>query len=262
MHAVRSRSDAMANGFDAAMKKTSSGASHDAKLGSRRIFPPQFKLQVLHSYRNDSDCRGNQRATARKYGIHRRQIQKWLQAEPALRGAVTRRSATGVAPAPAATPPSPPSPVSRCASPPPPEPVDLSIRRAPVEERPASPIAWDLSYKPSYPKYGYEVEAPPPPPPPQQPVQQKSFRLFRPYLPEDNFGEVEASPPSTPPVYRTEPVYAELRPATSAFEGVVQHHHLQHHHLPYYVDFRVQTVRAARRAPYRWDCLEAVASAS
>ncbi|XP_046987041.1 uncharacterized protein LOC124569472 [Schistocerca americana] len=53
--------------------------------GSRRIFAPQFKLQVLDSYRQDADCRGNQRATARKYGIHRRQIQKWLQAEASLR---------------------------------------------------------------------------------------------------------------------------------------------------------------------------------
>lgn len=59
-----------------------------AKMGSRRIFPAQFKLQVLSSYRNDSDCRGNQRATARKYGIHRRQIQKWLQCEEQLRSNV------------------------------------------------------------------------------------------------------------------------------------------------------------------------------
>lgn len=54
-------------------------------MGSRRIFPAAFKLKVLHSYRNDIDCRGNQRATARKYGIHRRQIQKWLQCEHTLR---------------------------------------------------------------------------------------------------------------------------------------------------------------------------------
>ncbi|KAI5726603.1 hypothetical protein M8J76_005399 [Diaphorina citri] len=53
--------------------------------GTRRIFSPQFKLQVLDSYRQDSDCQGNQRATARKYGIHRRQIQKWLQMETSLR---------------------------------------------------------------------------------------------------------------------------------------------------------------------------------
>ncbi|XP_014486272.1 PREDICTED: uncharacterized protein LOC106750437 [Dinoponera quadriceps] len=54
-------------------------------MGSRRIFPPSFKLKVLHSYRNDVDCRGNQRATARKFGIHRRQIQKWLQCEENLK---------------------------------------------------------------------------------------------------------------------------------------------------------------------------------
>lgn len=54
-------------------------------MGSRRIFAPAFKLKVLDSYRYDMDCRGNQRATARKYGIHRRQIQKWLQCEENLR---------------------------------------------------------------------------------------------------------------------------------------------------------------------------------
>lgn len=58
------------------------------KMGSRRIFSAQFKLQVLDSYRQDSDCKGNQRATARKYGIHRRQIQKWLQGESNLRSSI------------------------------------------------------------------------------------------------------------------------------------------------------------------------------
>lgn len=53
--------------------------------GSRRIFPASFKIKVLDSYRHDKDCLGNQRATARKYGIHRRQIQKWLQCEQDLR---------------------------------------------------------------------------------------------------------------------------------------------------------------------------------
>lgn len=62
------------------------------KMGSRRIFSPHFKIQVLESYRNDSDCKGNQRATARKYGIHRRQIQKWLQCEAALRTSVSNNS--------------------------------------------------------------------------------------------------------------------------------------------------------------------------
>lgn len=67
-------------------------------MGSRRIFPPSFKLKVLHSYRNDMDCRGNQRATARKFGIHRRQIQKWLQCEENLKSCAengnTRPSST------------------------------------------------------------------------------------------------------------------------------------------------------------------------
>lgn len=62
--------------------------SDGKSMGSRRIFSPQFKLQVLNSYRNDKDCKGNQRATARKYGIHRRQIQKWLQMESNLRSTV------------------------------------------------------------------------------------------------------------------------------------------------------------------------------
>ncbi|XP_050067062.1 AF4/FMR2 family member lilli [Anopheles maculipalpis] len=67
---------------------TGSTVHNSAKMGSRRIFTPQFKLQVLDSYRNDGDCKGNQRATARKYGIHRRQIQKWLQVETNLRSVV------------------------------------------------------------------------------------------------------------------------------------------------------------------------------
>lgn len=68
--------------------KEATKSSNSPKMGSRRIFTPQFKLQVLESYRNDSDCKGNQRATARKYNIHRRQIQKWLQCESTLRSSV------------------------------------------------------------------------------------------------------------------------------------------------------------------------------
>jgi transposase-like protein len=67
---------------------TTSTSTAGTKMGSRRIFTPQFKLQVLESYRNDNDCKGNQRATARKYGIHRRQIQKWLQCENNLRSII------------------------------------------------------------------------------------------------------------------------------------------------------------------------------
>ncbi|KAG7188048.1 hypothetical protein KM043_013214 [Ampulex compressa] len=67
-------------------------------MGSRRIFAPAFKLKVLDSYRNDIDCRGNQRATARKYGIHRRQIQKWLQCEDNLRNSCVESGNNGVTP--------------------------------------------------------------------------------------------------------------------------------------------------------------------
>jgi len=54
----------------------------------RRIYPTPFKLHVLDCYRRDAECRGNQRATARKFGIHRRQIQKWLQGEKLLRASL------------------------------------------------------------------------------------------------------------------------------------------------------------------------------
>ncbi|XP_050353645.1 proline-rich protein 36-like [Nymphalis io] len=160
----------------------------EGRAGSRRIFPPQFKLQVLDAYRRDTQCRGNQRATARKFGIHRRQIQKWLQAEPALRAALLRR-----APQPAPSPPPysvgspesarlpspPPAPTALPASvqvhtplavpvpviPPSTEPIDLSVRRL-------SPAATPLS---SY----------APPTVPEQPPPRKPFKLFRPYLLED-----------------------------------------------------------------------------
>ncbi|EFN68116.1 hypothetical protein EAG_10700, partial [Camponotus floridanus] len=62
-------------------------------MGTRRIFTTAFKIKVLDSYRHDKDCRQNQRATARKYGIHRRQIQKWLQCEEQLRSSVENGNA-------------------------------------------------------------------------------------------------------------------------------------------------------------------------
>ncbi|XP_034840864.2 spermatogenesis-associated protein 21-like [Maniola hyperantus] len=157
----------------------------ESRAGSRRIFPPQFKLQVLDAYRRDTQCRGNQRATARKFGIHRRQIQKWLQAEPALRAALLRR-----APQPAPSPPPysvgspesarfpspPPAPANLPTTvavptplpapipvlPPTTEPIDLSMRRLS-----AAPVSV-LSYAPS------SV--------PEQPQPRKPFKLFRPYL--------------------------------------------------------------------------------
>lgn len=83
----------MVHGLNSVLKKDVAGVTYrnetGKSVGSRRIFAPHFKLQVLDSYRNDADCKGNQRATARKYGIHRRQIQKWLQAENALRNSVS-----------------------------------------------------------------------------------------------------------------------------------------------------------------------------
>lgn len=82
----------MAHGLNSVLKRNNGAPNCKSEgktgIGSRRIFPPHFKLQVLDSYRNDPDCKGNQRATARKYGIHRRQIQKWLQVENNLRHSV------------------------------------------------------------------------------------------------------------------------------------------------------------------------------
>ena len=72
----------------ATLSTTTTATTGSTKMGSRRIFTPQFKLQVLESYRIDNDCKGNQRATARKYGIHRRQIQKWLQCEDNLKSII------------------------------------------------------------------------------------------------------------------------------------------------------------------------------
>lgn len=164
----------------------------EGRAGSRRIFPPQFKLQVLEAYRRDAQCRGNQRATARKFGIHRRQIQKWLQAEPTLRAALLRR-----APQPAPSPPpyaagspesarlpSPPPavintpvqvptplpavipPVMSIALPTAAEPIDLSVRRSsPAPTLPSS----------------YTQTVPSALEPPRKP-----FKLFRPYLLEED----------------------------------------------------------------------------
>ncbi|XP_063634572.1 uncharacterized protein LOC134805192 [Cydia splendana] len=175
----------------------------DGRAGSRRIFPPQFKLQVLEAYRRDAQCRGNQRATARKFGIHRRQIQKWLQAEPALRAALLRR-----APQPAPSPPpySAGSPESaRLPSPPPavlptppvqvptplplsPEPIDLSVRR------PTPPPAPQPAFVPR--------SAPEP--------ARKPFKLFRPYLDEE-----DERPPPPPPQVHVLHAFVPVSPASS-----------------------------------------------
>lgn len=52
---------------------------------NRRKYSLQFKVSVLDGYYNDPDTRYNQRKTALKYGVNRRQIQKWLAQEASLR---------------------------------------------------------------------------------------------------------------------------------------------------------------------------------
>ncbi|XP_053601678.1 uncharacterized protein LOC128670220 [Plodia interpunctella] len=161
---------------------TPSDRRSEGRAGSRRIFPPQFKLQVLEAYRRDTQCRGNQRATARKFGIHRRQIQKWLQAEPTLRAALLRR-----APQPAPSPPpyaagSPES--ARLPSPPPatlptpvqvPTPMPATIPvTVPIAITTTEPI--DLSVR----RASSQVPHPTYPSAPEPP--RKPFKLFRPYL--------------------------------------------------------------------------------
>uniref|UniRef100_A0A182WFW1 Brinker DNA-binding domain-containing protein n=1 Tax=Anopheles minimus TaxID=112268 RepID=A0A182WFW1_9DIPT len=92
---VKSESSGRTGAAAGSSSPSATAAHNSAKMGSRRIFTPQFKLQVLDSYRNDGDCKGNQRATARKYGIHRRQIQKWLQVENNLRSVVANGGGSG-----------------------------------------------------------------------------------------------------------------------------------------------------------------------
>lgn len=133
-------------------------------VGSRRIFAPHFKLQVLDSYRNDADCKGNQRATARKYGIHRRQIQKWLQAENNLRNSVKGVQKSGFEARPRDDEKCPPAPIAPLEAP-----MDLSVKRT-------NDDVWDLSTK----RRCSEDEAPPPPP--------KPVKLFKPYLDDVNEG--------------------------------------------------------------------------
>ncbi|XP_050674077.1 uncharacterized protein LOC126971735 [Leptidea sinapis] len=160
----------------------------EGRAGSRRIFPPQFKLQVLDAYRRDAQCRGNQRATARKFGIHRRQIQKWLQAEPALRAALLRR-----APQPAPSPPpySVGSPESaRLPSPPPPLPVVTTTSPVQVLTGVAAPVPRAQSFIAEPIDLSVRRLSPPPAPipsyAPATPVPpKKPFKLFRPYLMED-----------------------------------------------------------------------------
>lgn len=60
-------------------------------LGRRRSFSLRFKLNVLDAFHRDIGVAGNQRATARKFGINRRQVQKWLGQESELRGEIALR---------------------------------------------------------------------------------------------------------------------------------------------------------------------------
>ncbi|KAF7274677.1 hypothetical protein GWI33_012658 [Rhynchophorus ferrugineus] len=197
-------------------------------VGSRRIFSPQFKLQVLDSYRNDADCKGNQRATARKYGIHRRQIQKWLQVENTLRsgvggkqppiaksevslsghrqrddessGELRSASLAGESRVPALETPagwrSHQSPVPLPE--PPVVPMDLSLKRPAVSPAPLQRLSpsqcdvWDLSTKRKAEEDGAS----------------KPVKLFKPYLDDLRDSDVESppvpvkmSPPSPPTLY-------------------------------------------------------------
>ncbi|RZB38629.1 BrkDBD domain containing protein [Asbolus verrucosus] len=166
----------MAHGLNSVLKRGKSEGK--GGIGSRRIFAPHFKLQVLDSYRNDADCKGNQRATARKYGIHRRQIQKWLQVEGNLRSSVGDGPGRPEAPRSgrlrddeARVPALSPAPLDFTAARAPPDPaapIDLSLKRpaspaasAPATYCPPSPLrapsplslarphpdVWDLSTK-------------------------------------------------------------------------------------------------------------------
>jgi len=55
---------------------------------NRRSYSLEFKVSVLDGYYHDPQTRLNQRKTALKYGVNRRQIQKWLAQEETLRGSV------------------------------------------------------------------------------------------------------------------------------------------------------------------------------
>lgn len=66
---------------------SSEGGGGPAKR-NRRSYSLEFKVAVLDSFYNDPETRLNQRKTAIKYGVNRRQIQKWLAQEDTLRGSV------------------------------------------------------------------------------------------------------------------------------------------------------------------------------
>jgi len=67
---------------------SNSGGIQQPAKRNRRSYSLEFKVAVLDSYYNDCETRLNQRKTALKYGVNRRQIQKWLAQEETLRGSV------------------------------------------------------------------------------------------------------------------------------------------------------------------------------
>merc|ERR1719290_534471 len=67
---------------------SNSGGLQQPAKRNRRSYSLEFKVAVLDSYYNDPETRLNQRKTALKYGVNRRQIQKWLAQEQTLRGSV------------------------------------------------------------------------------------------------------------------------------------------------------------------------------
>jgi len=67
---------------------SNSGGLQQPAKRNRRSYSLEFKVAVLDSYYNDPETRLNQRKTALKYGVNRRQIQKWLAQEETLRGSV------------------------------------------------------------------------------------------------------------------------------------------------------------------------------
>ena len=69
------------------VESTSSSSDPPAKR-NRRSYSLEFKVSVLDSYYSDTETKLNQRKTALKYGVNRRQIQKWLAQEEVLRGSV------------------------------------------------------------------------------------------------------------------------------------------------------------------------------
>jgi len=67
---------------------SNSGGGPQPAKRNRRSYSLEFKVAVLDSYYNDPETKLNQRKTALKYGVNRRQIQKWLAQEETLRGSV------------------------------------------------------------------------------------------------------------------------------------------------------------------------------